>query len=245
MKELWTPLQETPRELHGGQTAKKMHAFGMAIHGGAKLGQGVAGVAEFHGGSQCTKAIIFQDLTLHGGAKVEELHCLKDTRIVQHGGSQVGNVTRHSEDELIAMARQAVGLDPHFEKRKAKSRTTSKADAKRYGMELYHQTDEATAEIILKTQVMKPGSKGLAGGGIYFATTPELTGHKAQSKGVILKAYVHIGKIKTLEANGDTSMTSDKLKKEGYDAVCIARKVSSGQEYVVYDPAQVLFIERA
>ena len=55
---------------------------------------------------------------------------------------------------------------------------------------LYHQTDAETAEVILRTQRMKPGSGGLAGGGIYFATTPELTGHKAHKKGVILEATV-------------------------------------------------------
>lgn len=129
--------------------------------------------------------------------------------------------------------------------------------AKMYGAELYHQTDTDVAGIILSTQEMKPGSKGLAGGGIYFATTPELTGHKAEGvlgrarrggegvEGVVLKAYVRLGRILTLEGKGDTKMTPEKLKAEGYDSVCIARKVSSGQEYVVYDPAQVLHIERA
>jgi len=112
-----------------------------------------------------------------------------------------------------------------------------------YGTQLYHQTDEATAEIILKTQEMKPGKKGLAGGGIYFATTEELTGHKALHKGVILRAYVRLGRIKTLDHDGDTRMTLAKLRSEGFDSVCIARKVSSGHEYVVYDPAQVLYIE--
>ena len=92
---------------------------------------------------------------------------------------------------------------------------------------------------------MKPGKKGLAGSGIYFATNEQFTAHKAQSHGVILKAYVRLGKILTLEAEGDKGMTPDKLKREGYNSVCIARKVSSGQEYVVYDPDQVLFIERA
>ena len=48
---------------------------------------------------------------------------------------------------------------------------------------LYHQTDPASAKIILQTQQMKPGNGGLAGGGIYFATAPELTGHKAHKKG--------------------------------------------------------------
>ena len=109
---------------------------------------------------------------------------------------------------------------------------------------LYHQTDAGTAEIILRTQCMKPGSVGLAGGGIYFATTPELTGHKAHKKGVILEATVALGKIHTLVANGDPTMTLQKLKSMGFDSVCIARAVSSGQEYVVYDPGQVTRIIR-
>jgi len=117
--------------------------------------------------------------------------------------------------------------------------------AKQYGTELYHQTDEAVAGIILSSQEMKPGSKGLAGGGIYFATTAELTGHKAEAHGVILRAYVRLGRILTLDSHGDTKMTRDKLQRQGYDSVNIARKVSSGHEYVVYDPSQVLYIERA
>merc|ERR1712147_13738 len=47
--------------------------------------------------------------------------------------------------------------------------TTNVEFAKQYGTALFHQTDEKTASIILSTQEMKPGSKGLAGGGIYFA----------------------------------------------------------------------------
>jgi hypothetical protein len=82
---------------------------------------------------------------------------------------------------------------------------------------------------------MKPGNGGLAGGGIYFATAPELTGHKAHKKGVILEATVALGKILTLDAAGDPTMTLQKLKSKEYDSVCIARAVSSGQEYVVYD----------
>ena len=107
---------------------------------------------------------------------------------------------------------------------------------------LYHQTDVATAKIILQTQQMKPGNGGVAGGGIYFATTPELTAHKAHRHGVILEATVSLGRIHTLEAAGDRSMTLQKLQSLGFDSVCIARPVSRGQEYVVYDPKQVLSI---
>ena len=91
---------------------------------------------------------------------------------------------------------------------------------------------------------MKRGSSGLAGGGIYFATTPELTG-KARKKGEILEATVALGKMHTLDHNGDPTMTRQKLKSMGFDSVCIARAVSSGQEYVVYDPKQVKCIVRA
>ena len=107
---------------------------------------------------------------------------------------------------------------------------------------LYHQTDPASAKIILQTQQMKPGNGGVAGGGIYFATTPQLTGHKAHRRGVILEATVALGKIHTLEAAGDPNMTLQKLKSLGFDSVCIARQVSRGHEYVVYDPKQVLSI---
>ena len=110
------------------------------------------------------------------------------------------------------------------------------------GTKLYHQTDKKTADIIMKTQQMKPGSGGPAGAGIYFATTPELTGHKAHRHGVILEATVALGSIHTLEAAGDPSMTLQKLQSLGFDSVCIARQVSSGHEYVVYDPKQVLSI---
>jgi hypothetical protein len=60
---------------------------------------------------------------------------------------------------------------------------------------------------------------------------------------LILEVTVALGKIHTLDANGDPSMTLQKLKSKGFDSVCIARAVSSGQEYVVYDLRQVLSID--
>jgi len=124
-------------------------------------------------------------------------------------------------------------------------RLVVKVETLRYGgARLYHQTDDATAKIILQ-EGMKPGNGGVAGGGIYFATTPELTGHKAHKKGVILEATVALGRIHTLEAAGDPTMTLQKLNSLGYNSVCIARAVSSGQEYVVYDPKQVSAIQYA
>ena len=54
---------------------------------------------------------------------------------------------------------------------------------------------------------MNPGTNGLAGAGIYFATTPDLTGHKAREKGVIIEATVSLGRIHTLERDGDHTMS--------------------------------------
>jgi hypothetical protein len=156
------------------------------------------------------------------------------TALVQHLGQQQQERERQREQILLEQILEQM--------RNARIVNTGGSPG---GTKLYHQTDAATANIILRTQHMKPGSSGLAGGGIYFATTPELTGHKAHRTGVILEATVALGRIHTLDANGDPNMTLQKLKALGFDSVCIARPVSSGQEYVVYDPEQVLRIVEA
>ena len=101
----------------------------------------------------------------------------------------------------------------------------------------FHQTDASAARSILSSDEMYPGSGGLAGGGIYFATSAELTEYKAQHKGVVLRARVQLGRVKTLGPSGDHSMTGSRLLAEGYDSVKIMR--SAGTEYVVYSSDQV------
>jgi hypothetical protein len=100
-------------------------------------------------------------------------------------------------------------------------------------MTLYHQTDPSAADSILRDQRMLRGSGGMAGGGIYFATSPSDTQHKAKSHGVILSVKVRLGKIKTISSGGDTSITFTSLQREGYDSVKIPRP--GGTEYVVYN----------
>mmetsp|Transcript_10546 Transcript_10546/g.19151 ORF Transcript_10546/g.19151 Transcript_10546/m.19151 type:complete len:247 (-) Transcript_10546:18-758(-) len=102
---------------------------------------------------------------------------------------------------------------------------------------LYHQTSAEVASAILESGNMHCGNRGLAGGGIYFAETPEHTDHKAKKKGAVLECAVRLGRVKRLSAGGDKSITYESLKEEGYDSVCIARR--NGLEYVVYDSAQV------
>ena len=102
---------------------------------------------------------------------------------------------------------------------------------------LYHQTSPENAKAILKSGIMLPGSGGLAGGGIYFATTDTDTDHKALSHGVVLVADVRLGQVLTINRNGDSTITFESLQRRGYDSVLIPR--TGGREYVVYHPDQV------
>eukprot|EP01084_Bolivina_argentea_P268208 455486_1 len=58
---------------------------------------------------------------------------------------------------------------------------------------LYHVTDEKSAESIFKQNKMKCGSKGMFGGGIYFAETPKNAHYKALRTGVLITAKVFVG----------------------------------------------------
>ena len=87
---------------------------------------------------------------------------------------------------------------------------------------------------------MNRGSTGLAGGGIYFATSAAATGHKAHKSGVILCCKVLLGRVKTIAPGGDGSITFRQLQQEGYDSVKIPR--ANGTEFVVYNSDQVVNI---
>lgn len=104
-------------------------------------------------------------------------------------------------------------------------------------MVLYHQTTTEIAKKILDSQEFRPGTEGLAGGGIYFAVTPEETEHKAHQHGAILRASVQLGNVRELTPSGDPDMTTQKMLKDGYDSVMIPRP--GGTEYVVYFSDQV------
>lgn len=80
-----------------------------------------------------------------------------------------------------------------------------------------------------------------AGGGIYFATTPEDANRKAKNHGALLTCRVNLGNLKTISEDGDTSLTFSKLLNEGYDSVLIRRV--RGVEYVVYNYDQVQILE--
>eukprot|EP00040_Diaphanoeca_grandis_P026608 m.149402 g.149402 ORF g.149402 m.149402 type:complete len:326 (-) comp30655_c0_seq1:286-1263(-) len=98
---------------------------------------------------------------------------------------------------------------------------------------LYHQTTHDIAQAILYERKMLRGSAGLAGGGIYFATSTQDTFHKAHRHGTILRVRVRLGNVKTVPFNGDTSVTFQRLLDQQFDSVMIPRH--NGIEYVVYN----------
>ncbi len=84
---------------------------------------------------------------------------------------------------------------------------------------------------------MMRGDSGMAGGGIYFATSVSDTNRKAQHHGVIIRAEVKLGNTKAIDKNGDASITFQSLADDGFDSVMIPR--DNGKEYVVYNFDQV------
>jgi len=108
---------------------------------------------------------------------------------------------------------------------------------------LYHETDEYAAAAIIESQRFYRGESGLAGGGIYFASSPEKAQLKSKHRGVVLVADVQMGNSKNVDRDGGEFKFTD-LMRQGYDSVII-RGRSSGSEYVVYNYDQVKNIRKA
>lgn len=105
---------------------------------------------------------------------------------------------------------------------------------------LIHQTDLPSAEAIISSQTMLPGSDGCFGGGIYFANTIEAASQKAIRKGVFLVAEVYLGKFYPCPLNEYQSARSGKqtLILNGYQGV-VGYQISNGREIVAYNSSQV------
>jgi len=106
---------------------------------------------------------------------------------------------------------------------------------------LFHQTSPWSGHLILRSG-FRPGRYGWCGGGIYFATSPEATDHKAigsdSQKGYIIGAKVDLGKIKYMNSTCDKSMTGEKLQWWGYDSIHF--NPGDGVEYVVYSKDRIV-----
>eukprot|EP00483_Globobulimina_turgida_P000985 UN00987 len=125
-----------------------------------------------------------------------------------------------------------------------KGKYCSNCDQQMYA-HLYHQTSHDAVNAITSSQHMKPGKKGMAGPGIYFATNPYATNRKAQQHGPVLQADVALGKTKTISNNGNKSLNGHKVNQQGYNSVHIPRKGGFwGAEYVAYNSNQVSSVRR-
>ena len=110
-------------------------------------------------------------------------------------------------------------------------------------MTLYHQTSSDVAKLIVSSQEMLRGSTGLAGGGIYFATTPRHTNHKTLHQGPILECTVKLGNIYKTSFSGDSTLSFRKLinMTPAFDSVIIPR--TNREEYVIYNKKQIVSIK--
>ena len=100
----------------------------------------------------------------------------------------------------------------------------------------YHATNASAARSI-RANGFQCGRIGLAGGGIYFATSEQDASRKSNNgRDVVFKCQVTLGRTLTLDNDGNSTMTLDKLNGMGYDSVKILR---NGDEYVVYEPSRV------
>mmetsp|Transcript_116443 Transcript_116443/g.336365 ORF Transcript_116443/g.336365 Transcript_116443/m.336365 type:complete len:126 (+) Transcript_116443:66-443(+) len=104
---------------------------------------------------------------------------------------------------------------------------------------LHHVT--SAGEDIRRSGEMKPGSSGMAGGGIYFADNWHAAETKAHSRGYRVTAQVDLGRVKTVDKQGTSRYrhcTEQQLRREGYDSIHITG-LATGDEYVVYDNSRV------
>jgi len=100
----------------------------------------------------------------------------------------------------------------------------------------YHQTSWHSAVAILSSGHMKPGVRGRAGAGIYFAFSPDVTNQKALSHGVVLEVNVAIGKCMDCGDLVPDPTEAAYLIRAGYDSITYT--TSSGPELVVYGSDQ-------
>lgn len=136
------------------------------------------------------------------------------------GYALVNNVDKHTTDNV---------------EEKLRERRIAKGDK----LTLYHQTSPENAAAIRRDGRMLRGNSGLAGGGIYFATSKQATEGKAHRSGAIIAATVKLGNVKTIYSS-DSSITFARLNREGYDSVKVVRPGGDFyDEFVVYNYDQV------
>eukprot|EP01084_Bolivina_argentea_P179124 309548_1 len=112
-------------------------------------------------------------------------------------------------------------------------------------MILYHITNEECAETIFKDQTMKCGTKGMFGGGIYFAETPKDAHYKATHHGILITAQVFVGNEYIVSDYKAGQFTFEQLQGMGFDSIYAPCGSGSGSaDRVVYNSDQVHIIKK-
>jgi hypothetical protein len=97
----------------------------------------------------------------------------------------------------------------------------------------------------MREAMMRPGTSGMFGGGIYFAETVAIAKHKSASEcrdnSVIVTATLDLGKVLVLEGPCQ-SLTKEELLEQGFNSVKGRSSPKANWEYVVYDSSQVHII---
>jgi hypothetical protein len=88
---------------------------------------------------------------------------------------------------------------------------------------MYHMTDDKSGQLIADSCMMKPGSKGMFGAGIYFCLKPADCQHKALRKGVLIKAKVRLGRSLICRSKNPT-LNKVKVQQVG----CLSVKAPGG-----------------
>merc|ERR1712050_193014 len=108
----------------------------------------------------------------------------------------------------------------------------------------YHQTDVRHGESIVKSGFdVHYAHKGIAGRGIYFATTIKATKNKAHYHGFCFEVHLCLGKSKKLERWPRNCCSYKQLQDNGFDSATIERGGFYYREYVVYRNDQMSIVK--
>jgi hypothetical protein len=102
---------------------------------------------------------------------------------------------------------------------------------------LFHQTSCECAGQIAASELMKCGSRGMLGAGIYFATSIEAAAAKAHKAGIVIEAEVTVG-VQLIVEGSWPNMDLAFLRGQGADSVKGIGH-ATGDEIVVYEAERV------
>lgn len=101
-------------------------------------------------------------------------------------------------------------------------------------LNLYHATTSAAADEIDRTQQFLPGTRGYAGGAVYFSAEQDSAFYHCRSSSidVMIRCSVDLGKCLNADKN---TVDAHQCVSRGFDSV----KIHGTDTYAVYDPSRI------